>query len=337
MSWDVAVVGGGLAGAAAAAHLARAGRRVVLLERERRAHDKVCGEFLSGDAAAELAELEARPDRLGAAPVERVRIASGRVVAETPLPFAAWGLSRRLLDQRLLRHAAACGAVVRRGQAVRRLEPDGAGVRLRCGDGPTVAAVAILATGKHDLHGWGRPGSSRLIGLKLHLRLDERQRQGLAGAVELALFDRGYAGLQLVEDGVANLCLVVSADRFAALGRDWRRLVAAVPALAGRLAGSAALHARPLAVAGMPYGHLATADGDASVYRVGDQAAVIPSFTGDGMAIALHSARRAAEAVLAGRPRPTIAPGRCPAAGRCGSPAWSPASRPRRWPGTSWH
>jgi flavin-dependent dehydrogenase len=300
MSWDVAVVGGGLGGAAAASRLALAGRQVVLFEREHGRHDKVCGEFLSGDAAAELTELDVRLDCLGAMPIERVRVVSGRIEAAASLPFPAWGLSRRRLDDRLLRHAARHGAEVRRGTTVRALEVDGGGVRLQCSDGFTTAAAAILASGKHDLRGWRRPGASKLIGLKLHLRLDETQRRALAGHVELALFDAGYVGLLLVEDGLANLCLVVSRDRFTALGRDWRRLVATVPHLAGRLDGACALHARPLAIAGMPYGYLTDVTTTAPVYRVGDQAAVIPSFAGDGMAMALHSGRRAGEAILRG-------------------------------------
>ncbi|HVX57117.1 MAG TPA: hypothetical protein VHA37_05275, partial [Candidatus Saccharimonadales bacterium] len=56
---------------------------------------------------------------------------------------------------------------------------------------------------------------------------------------------------------------------------------------------------RPLAISGIPYGYLANdADG---CWRVGDQAAVIPSFTGDGMAIALHTAALAVACFLGGR------------------------------------
>ena len=56
---------------------------------------------------------------------------------------------------------------------------------------------------------------------------------------------------------------------------------------------------RPLAVGGIPYGFLAW-PGEAGLFRVGDQAAVIPSLTGDGMAIALHSAAEAARTWLGG-------------------------------------
>ncbi len=301
MSWDVAVVGGGLAGAAAACRLGAAGRRVVLLEREPGPHDKVCGEFLSGEAADELAALGLSPATLGGTAIGAVRLVAGGTMATAALPFVAWGLSRRRLDERLLAMAASHRVEVRRGVVVRAVAADGAEVRVAGRDLELRAGAALIATGKHDLAGWRRAGASSLIGLKLHLDLAAPQRRLVAGHVELALFRGGYAGLQLVEEGTANLCLVVDRDRFATLGRDWRRLVATVPHLALRLADAGLRRARPLAVAGMPYGWLAGDGPEVPVYRLGDQAAVIPSFTGDGMAMALRSARAATAAILAGR------------------------------------
>ena len=131
MSWDVAVAGGGLAGAAAAARLAMAGRRVVLFEREHGRHDKVCGEFVSGEAADDLAALDTVLPHLGAEPITAVRIVAGRVVACAGLPFPAWGMSRARLDERLLAEAARRGADVRLGRAVRTLGPEGTGARWR--------------------------------------------------------------------------------------------------------------------------------------------------------------------------------------------------------------
>jgi flavin-dependent dehydrogenase len=65
-----------------------------------------------------------------------------------------------------------------------------------------------------------------------------------------------------------------------------------------RLQGAKTLWDRPLAISSIPYGHLAGQP--SGLWCVGDQAAVIPSFTGDGMSIALHSAALAAEMYLAG-------------------------------------
>ena len=112
----------------------------------------------------------------------------------------------------------------------------------------------------------------------------------------------GYAGLELVEDGAANLCALVRRDRLKALGGGWNDVLAAMsaasPALAERLAGAEPLWPRPLAVAGLPYGHVQSGGG--GPWRIGDQGAVIPSFAGDGLAIALHSARLAARIYLGG-------------------------------------
>jgi flavin-dependent dehydrogenase len=306
MSAGVVVVGGGLAGAAAACRLAAAGRRATLLERERGPSHKVCGEFISGEAEHSLAALGLAGGlaRLGACPIERMRLVAGGHEATTSLPFAAWGLSRRRLDAWVLGQARRRGADVRLDHTAKRLTPDGDGWRVDTAKGPLAADAVLIATGKHDLRGWPRGGpASALIGLKLHVRLAASQALGLRRHVELALFEGGYAGLVTIEGGLANVCLVVSKNRFATEGRDWRRLVMSVPHLARRLAGSVACWERPLAVYRIPYGHLHRDGDDASgVYRVGDQAAVIPSFTGDGMAMALRSAERAVTAVLQGEP-----------------------------------
>jgi flavin-dependent dehydrogenase len=70
-----------------------------------------------------------------------------------------------------------------------------------------------------------------------------------------------------------------------------------------RLAGAEPLLAKPIAITHIPYGYIrrTTEDG---LYCIGDQAAVIPSFTGDGISIALYSARRATAAYLAAEPAP---------------------------------
>lgn len=58
-----------------------------------------------------------------------------------------------------------------------------------------------------------------------------------------------------------------------------------------RLQGAQALLERPLAVSAIPYGYVREASDNQSkgLWALGDQAAVIPSFTGGGMSIALHS------------------------------------------------
>lgn len=307
MSAEVLIVGGGPAGATAAWHLARAGRTPLLLEREAEPAHRICGEFLSYETHDALAAMGIDPLALGAQPIARLRLAHGERLAEEALPFRALGLSRLRLDAALLDAAAAAGARVRRGASVRRLD----GMTALLDGGERIAAQAlILATGKHDLRGAARMSGGTdadLVGFKMHYRLSRAQAQALAGHIEIMLFDGGYAGLQPVEDGRANLCLLVTRARFAEVGRTWSTLVAALlkesPHLDRRLAAADALFDRPLTIAGVPYGFLyrPAVDDPAGLYRVGDQFAVIPSFSGDGMAIAMHTGQAGAAALARGK------------------------------------
>lgn len=299
------VIGGGPAGSMLAVRLAAAGHRVVLLEKEREAHHKVCGEFLSREAVAYLEHAGIEPLELGACAINRVRLTSGKRTVEAQLPFTALSLSRLVLDEALLQRAQEAGCEVRRGAFAERLARQDCGwlVRLRSMD--TIQAESVfLATGKHDLHAWERRGGTQtdLVGFKMHWRLAPAQIDALRGAMELFLFRGGYGGLSIVEEDDANLCLVVQRKRLAALG-GWTELVKSMyeelPLLGERLENAAACWTKPIAISPIPYGYVsAPADG---MWRVGDQTAVIPSFTGDGMSIALHSGALAAEMYLAGR------------------------------------
>ncbi|HET8996874.1 MAG TPA: FAD-dependent monooxygenase [Acetobacteraceae bacterium] len=301
------IIGGGPAGAAAACLLAQAGDPVTLLERQRGPADKVCGDFLSAEAVEALQRLGIDLAALHPAPIHAVRLIHNARIAEAPLPFTALGLSRRALDEAILQRAVALGATVHRGCTVSGLAASKDGFAATCGGMGEIGSNSVfLATGKHDLRGLARrrPGGGP-VGLKMYYELVDNQRQQLAGAVELVLFPGGYAGLQAVEHGRAVLCLLMQADRFRQAGGQWSVVLAALCAgashLAQRLRGARAVLPRPLAVAGIPYGHLQPAAGPAGLYRLGDQACVIPSLTGDGVAIALHSAAMAAAAWRGGQ------------------------------------
>ena len=163
----------------------------------------------------------------------------------------------------------------------------------------------FLASGKHDIMALGRPVGTHagLVGFKMHFRLRAEEHFALGDAVELVLFPGGYAGLQPVEEGGANLCLLIAGTKLKQLGSNWsslqEHLLQSSSHLAQRLGGAEPLFAAPLAVASIPYGFLQKRSQD-GLWRVGDQAAVIPSFSGDGMAIALHSGVLAAKRYLSG-------------------------------------
>ena len=304
---DPLVLGGGVAGAAVATLLARAGERVTLVEQHAEPRDKVCGEFLSAEACASLLWLGMEVRRLGAVPVGLVRMAGRGGLAECALPFEAWSVTRRVLDEAMLEMAAESGVEVRRGERVERLEEDAGGWRVRMSGGEVMdAGPVFVASGKHDLRGHARVGGSAegLIAFKQYFRLAEEQRAELDGAIELMLFRGGYGGLEMVEGGCANLCVLVEARRYREVGGSWEAVLGAiadeVEHVARRLCGAEAMLERPLSLSRIPYGFLRREPGLRGLWYVGDQAAVIPSFSGDGMSIALHTAAVAAEVYLQG-------------------------------------
>jgi flavin-dependent dehydrogenase len=316
---DALVLGGGLAGSAIATILARAGKHTVLIEKNKDPQHKVCGEFLSPECIPFLHELGICPEELGAQIIHSLRVVLNDVVCEVPLQNWGYSITRRALDEALLQRAQSAGVNLLRGYTVDKLcHSEEAGV-----SGSWMAQITsssqasllihgeevFLATGKHDLRGWSRltQGTHHtLVAMKMYFLLSPEQFAKLSGNVELFMYPGGYAGLQAVENGHANLCALISSEKLRALDGRWDALLEYMQAhsrhLASRLRGSIPQLSRPVALSCIPYGYCTDVGGsrDASPWRLGDQAAVIPSFCGDGMAIALYTANRAAQLFLGG-------------------------------------
>ena len=279
-----------------------------MIEREPTPRHKVCGEFLSGEALEDLHLLGIDVTSLGAVHIPYVRLAAARRAAEAPLPFPAKSLTRKALDTALIAEAVAAGVRVEQGRSVQTLARTAPNVWQATLDDGTIreAPSVFLATGKHDLRGHARPDDpQRWVAFKMYFRLAPAQTAELARASELMLYPGGYGGIQPVQGGVANLCCVVQQRYLAGAGNRWENFLAKMqqdcPHLAMRLAGAEPLLAKPITITHIPYGYIRRTSED-GLYCIGDQAAVIPSFTGDGISVALHTARCAVAAYLAGEP-----------------------------------
>ena len=296
------IVGGGPAGAATAIGLARAGLPHLLIERTRETGDALCGGFLSWRTLDRLASFGIDADQLNRNRLTQVRLFAKGRTATAALPRSALAVSRRRLDTLLLAAAKSAGAAVERGLTVRAID----GTTARTDDGAALEADTLfLASGKHDIRGLARPAEARgddpTLGLRVRLPSSPALTRLVGGAIELHLFDRGYVGLCLQEDGSANLCMAVHRSRLNEAGDPSAllRALATDPALAARLAFLDP--AAPIdAIANVPYGWRAH-DAPHGVIRLGDQAAVIPSLAGEGMGIAIASAQSATSAYIRDR------------------------------------
>ena len=310
---DVLVVGAGPAGSALAAGLARAGASVLVVEAAAHPRPKACAEYASPRIVEELARLGLDPAWTDAA----VRLrgmdlhAGGHV---TPIRYAgvrgrrrdAWGVDRRSFDALLAQHATESGAQVReRTRAVALATERGrvAGVRLR--DVASGREEAVRATWTIGADG-ARSTLSRLLGVDRHVRFP--RRLGLvahyAGVPELT--DHGemhvggafYVGLAPTPGGELNVGMALPMNGRA--GRTTKRYetaIAAIPAVARRLAGSRRLS--PIRGAA-PIGHRVAEVAGPGWLLVGDAAGFVDPFTGEGIHRALRSARAATNAILGG-------------------------------------
>jgi menaquinone-9 beta-reductase len=290
-----------------AIRLARAGRAVLLVDRDHFPRPKPCGECLSPAAVGELRALGVLAS-VQALPHERVigwRISapSGHAFdGSFPAPHHGIAIQRSVLDALLLDEARAAGAEVRCGERVGDLLwSNGAVAGVRLGAGRSAEEIgARLVVGADGLRSvvvrrlghLRRAPRLKKLALTAHMSgpADPRERG------ELHILPNGCIGAAGVGDGLTNVTVVVTADSVGAAIAGARNayfdaLIADHPRFAGWRRQDEVLATGPF---DWPV-HSAISDG---AMLVGDAAGYFDPFTGQGVYRALKGASLAAEHAL---------------------------------------
>lgn len=298
---DVVIVGGSLAGAATAIHLAEAGHSVVLLERSSGVRRKACGEGLFPRGVAELDALglldAVRP--LGA-PLEGVRFHAGPYSALARFgsdDHSGLGIERSDLDPLIRERARAVGADVRLGITVRSLIMERgrfAGVTTDSGD-EIRARVVVGADGLRSRlrqqARLDRPAHWARYGVSAHALLPDRP----APFVEIHFGDGLEIYVTPVGGRTANVAMLLRRSamrRFAGhLDEAFQSVLRDHP----RVLPGADIVDAPVAAG--PFPARSARAWRANLVLVGDAAGFFDAISGEGMSTTLVSARACATAI----------------------------------------
>lgn len=295
-TYDVIIVGGGLAGLTAALHLRREKYRVAVFERQNYPHHKVCGEYVSN-------EIVPYVESLGVILPKNIQInkmllstVEGKSL-HTSLPLGGLGISRFALDTALYVRAVAMGVIFIAENVVSiAFNKD----TFEVGDqkGNRYNAQFVLgAYGKRDaldkrLERDFTKTKSPWLAVKAHYKLDSFPDN----VVGLHNFRGGYAGLSKTESGVVNFCYLTSYDSFKKerdIDHFNKNVVARNPYLSQFLNNAEMLFDSPITIGQISFDKKRSVE--EHVVMCGDTAGLIHPFCGNGMAMAIHSAKIVSE------------------------------------------
>lgn len=298
--YDIAIIGGGLAGLAASIQLSRQGYRVALFEKEAYPFHKVCGEYISLESWDFLIALGVTLDQLNLPRIDTLRLtAPNGAQLTTKLPLGGFGISRYLLDCSLAKLAQHNKVSLFQKTKVDDVVA-GEAYQLMVADKTVTAKVVCGSFGKRsnlDVK-WNRPfvqqQNSRLnnyVGVKYHIKTAWPEH-----IIGLHNFKDGYCGISRVEDGKYCLCYMTKAQNLKDSGNNIHQMQNDVlfqnQHLKEIFLNSTILQEFPVTISQISFSEKTKAE--KGMLMLGDAAGMITPLCGNGMSIALHTSKIAA-------------------------------------------
>jgi menaquinone-9 beta-reductase len=298
LDWPVIVVGGGLAGLTSALFLAQQGIQVLLIEKKAYPFHRVCGEYVSNEVLPYLKSLGADINQLQPARINRFQLtAPSGYSLETPLDLGGFGISRYTLDNYLHQLAEAKGVTFKLNTAVQDVVFRDDSFLLKLSNGQELTATIVLgAYGKRatldrqlDRNFFAK--RSPYIGVKYHVKYDQPK-----DVIALHNFKDGYAGISAVENDRYCFCYLTTRHNLKEHGTIAAMEKAVLyenPHLSRIFNEAEFLYAQPEVINEISFATKTCIENH--MLMCGDAAGMITPLCGNGMAMAIHAGKLAAE------------------------------------------
>lgn len=304
ITYDLAIVGGGLAGLALSIQTARWGYKVILFEKEQYPFHRVCGEYISLESWDFLKGLGVDLDSLNVPRIDRLCVSTlnGKLL-EQKLPLGGFGISRFKLDHILSQIAKQAGVIVYEQTRVNDIHFSNDCFSIESTKGNFTAKMAAGSFGKRsnlDIK-WKRPFAmakknklNNYIGVKYHIRYNFPQ-----DLIVLHNFRKGYCGISKVEGDKYCLCYLTTADNLQNSKNDIltmeKNILSVNPHLKKIFTECEMLWKEPVIISQISFDKKELVKDH--VLMIGDAAGMITPLCGNGMSMALHASKIAGEEI----------------------------------------
>jgi flavin-dependent dehydrogenase len=297
---NVIIIGGGLAGLISGIQLAKSGIQCIIIEKKSYPLHRVCGEYISNEAEKFLRDSSLYPDEFLPPQINTFQLSSvtGKN-AIMPLDMGGFGISRYVFDNFLYLKAKKLGVEFYLNTEVEDVQFDQQQFIVTTRDKIFHTDLVIGSFGKRSRVDVQLKRNfvlkrSPYVGIKYHAYTDHSHQ-----CVALHNFDGGYCGISNIEDGKSNICYLThrsNLKRYKDIKEMEENILFKNPLLKSIFKNSDFIFKKPEVINEISFATKSPVENH--VLMAGDAAGMITPLCGNGMAMAIHSAKLLCEEVI---------------------------------------